>query len=222
MRIHLKIHSDGNTVPFNHQHQLTGAMHKWIGKENTEHGALSLFSFSMLEGGKKSKNGDGLVFENGSSFFISAHSSQFIKTVIENIQKDPVLFNGLAVNEIIIQEDPQFTNSVYFQVASPILIKRRLENGRIKHFAFNEEGANSHLTETLQNKLKKAGISDASAKVRFDDQYTAAKCKVILYNKVQNKTNICPVIIEGKPETIAFAWNVGIGNSTGIGLGAIK
>jgi CRISPR/Cas system endoribonuclease Cas6 (RAMP superfamily) len=29
------------------------------------------------------------------------------------------------------------------------------------------------------------------------------------------------VIIEGKPETKLFAWDVGIGNSTGIGFGAI-
>ena len=42
------------------------------------------------------------------------------------------------------------------------------------------------------------------------------------YNGVENKASWCPVIVEGKPETKAFAWNVGLGNSTGIGLGAIK
>jgi CRISPR/Cas system endoribonuclease Cas6 (RAMP superfamily) len=34
--------------------------------------------------------------------------------------------------------------------------------------------------------------------------------------------NWCPIIIKGKPETKLFAWNVGLGNSTGIGFGAIK
>jgi CRISPR/Cas system endoribonuclease Cas6 (RAMP superfamily) len=30
------------------------------------------------------------------------------------------------------------------------------------------------------------------------------------------------VIIKGTPEQLAFAWNVGLGNSTGIGFGALN
>ena len=39
---------------------------------------------------------------------------------------------------------------------------------------------------------------------------------------IENRASICPLIIIAKPETIAFTWNVGIGNSTGIGFGAIS
>jgi hypothetical protein len=41
------------------------------------------------------------------------------------------------------------------------------------------------------------------------------------YRNISMRVNKCPVIIKGRPETKSFAWNVGIGNSTGIGLGAI-
>ncbi|MGN9307593.1 CRISPR-associated endoribonuclease Cas6 [Enterococcus faecium] len=56
----------------------------------------------------------------------------------------------------------------------------------------------------------------------FDRTYYAAKTKLVYYKNIGNKTSICPVIIEGTPEQIAFAWNVGVGNSTGIGFGALK
>jgi CRISPR-associated endoribonuclease Cas6 len=45
---------------------------------------------------------------------------------------------------------------------------------------------------------------------------------MIIYKGIANKANWCPVIIKGRPETKLFAWNVGLGNSTGIGFGAIK
>jgi CRISPR-associated endoribonuclease Cas6 len=78
------------------------------------------------------------------------------------------------------------------------------------------------MKETLQTKMNDAGITDDTFNIRFETTYPKAGTKMITYNGVQNKANWCPVIIEGKPETKLFAWNVGLGNSTGIGFGAIK
>lgn len=44
---------------------------------------------------------------------------------------------------------------------------------------------------------------------------------MVTYRGIGNRANMCPVIIDGRPETKAFAWEVGIGNSTGIGFGSI-
>ena len=222
MRIHLKISSDGSIVPFNHQHKLTGVMHKWIGKVNAEHGNISLYSFSMLNDGNKSVCGNGLLFENGTSFFISAHDNKIIKNIVSAIQQDASMFNGLKVQEIIIEDNPDLTEKDYFIAASPVFVKRKVENNRIKHFAFDEEETASFLAETLQSKMAKIGLVDETLEIAFDQNYRSAKCKVLNYNGIKNKANICPIIIKAKPETKVFAWNVGIGNSTGIGLGAIK
>ena len=59
MRIHLKFKISNQTVPFDHQPLLVGAIHKWLG-QNEEHGEISLYSFSRLEGGKATE----IVFEN--------------------------------------------------------------------------------------------------------------------------------------------------------------
>ncbi len=222
MRIHLKISSDGSVVPFDHHQKLTGVIHKWIGKENREHGTISLYSFSLLNGGKKSSRGNGLVFENGTSFFISAHDNELIKTIVFAIQQDTSMFCGLKVQEIIIQENPDLTEKDQFFAASPIFVKRKVENDRIKHFSFDEEETSAFLKETLQSKMARIGLVDETLEIAFDQNYRKAKCKVLTYNGVKNKANVCPIIIKAKPETKVFAWNVGIGNSTGIGLGAIK
>lgn len=218
MRLYLKIQSDGQTIPFNHQHKLVGTIHKWLGWNN-QHGKLSLFSFSWLAGGKKHE--DGLLFQNGSSFFFSAFDSDVVKKLILGIQKDPTLFDGLSVVEVVIQEDPDFSTVNSFQVASPILIKRRVGDS-IDHILYDDLKAGEYLKETLQTRMKEAGLVDESLKIDFDTSSPYAKRKNLVYNKVNNICSWCPVVINAKPETKLFAWNVGLGNSTGIGMGAIR
>lgn len=218
MRLHLKIKTTNEVIPFDHQQLLTGTIHKWLGW-NEEHGEISLYSFSQLEGGKATAKG--LQFERCTSFFFSSHNSNLIRKLIVGIQSEPTLFHGLTVLEIIIQEDPNLSDRELFFVASPIFIKRR--NGeKVDHIIYNDQRANACLEETLLSKMRKAGLSDETLRIHFDVNYPKAGTKKITYNGVQNRTNWCPVVIEGKPETKLFAWNVGLGNSTGIGFGAIK
>lgn len=218
MRIHIKIKTSKIIIPFNHQHLLTGTIHKWIGWNN-DHGKISLYSFSRLEGAKANKTG--LKFESGTSFFVSAVNPDLIKKVIAGIQTDPTMFNGLQVSEIILQEDPDLSERDLFFVASPIFIKRRVDNN-IDHILFQDPRSNACLKETLSTKMKEVGIVDATFDIAFDKNHTRAASKKIDYNGIANRTSWCNVIIKGKPETKAFIWNIGIGNSTGIGFGAIK
>ncbi len=218
MRIHLKIRSSQKTVPFDHQNLLTGTIHKWMGWNN-EHGNVSLYSFSQIEGGKAGSAG--LQFSDQTCLFFSSFNPDLIKRIIEGIRTDPTMFFGLTVSEIIIQEDPDLSNRNLFYPASPIFIKRRVEE-REDHILYNDFRANDCLKETLLTRMTKAGLSDESLIVKFDRNYPKSGTKKITYNEIQNRASWCPVIIEAKPETKLFAWNVGLGNSTGIGFGAIK
>jgi len=218
MRIHLLLSKNSKRVPFNYQSFLTGALHKWLGKDNKEHGELSLYSFSWLNKAQIQK--DGFDFPNGTSWFISSYDDSFIKKLIESIQVDPSICFGLTVKEIIIQENPVFKNNEIFKTASPVFIKRNTPDG-IKFYYHNDPQSSAWMTETLKHKLEKAGLEKNNVEVSFDQSYTKATVKVSDYNGIKNKANICPVIIKGTPEQLAFAWNVGIGNSTGIGFGAL-
>jgi len=218
MRIYLILSKNTKQVPYTYQQKLVGTFHKWMG-ENAIHDGLSLYSLSWLDGGKGYKNG--LDFKNGACWFISSPDVEIIKRLIQKIQDDPEVAFGMSVKEIMIRETPNFLSKVRFNVVTPVFIKRTIGT-KETHYSFADENVNYLLTETLKSKLKKAGLSSDNIKVNFDTTYPNAKTKVITYKGIKNKANFCPIILEGDTEAIAFAWDVGIGNSTGIGFGALE
>ncbi len=220
MRLHIKTSKANQKIDFNYQPLLTGCVHKWIGKDNVEHGKMSLYSFSWLYNVVVSK--EGIRLKNGAAFNLSFYDEQLAKTVIKNILQQPEMFAGARVVDVMIEETPKFSEKERFLLGSPVLIKRYDENQYATHFTFSDEKSDEYLTETLRNKAKIAGLYANDVKVYFDRSYHSPKTKIITYKGIQNKVNICPVIIEGRPEMVAFAWNVGVGNSTGVGFGALK
>ncbi|MCU0430986.1 MAG: CRISPR-associated endoribonuclease Cas6 [Cytophagaceae bacterium] len=219
MRIILKLKTKGRiTLPYNYQSILVSALHKWLGKDNAEHESVSLYSFSWIRETKSNERG--ITLTPNSHWFINAHDPEVIKRIIAGIQSDNLVTNEVFANEIHIQSNPEFGTKERFSVANPVFIKRRV-NDEIKFFFKEDPDSEKLLTETLVTKLKKAGLPSDGIKVSFDDEYPAVKHKGFTYKNIFNKGTICPVIIEGSPEQITFAWNVGVGNSTGIGFGAL-
>jgi CRISPR-associated endoribonuclease Cas6 len=218
MRIHLQLTKNKELIPFNYQHFLTGALHKWMGKQNIEHGGVSLYSFSWLQHVDTMEKGINL--KRGSYFFISAYDEVLIKAVVKGILADPLVCFGSFVSAIDVEETPIFSTVQCFSLASPVFV-RRFEGEKNYHIRHDEEKASVCLTETMQRKLALAGLPTDNVKVSFDKNHPNPRTKVITYKGIGNRVNICPVIVEGTPEQVAFAWNVGVGNSTGIGFGSL-
>lgn len=220
MRIYIKTCANKEGVSFDHIPQLVGTIHKWIGAQNDYHGSTSMYSFSWLQGGRKGNGG--LYFPKGASFFISAYDENLLKQIIQGIREEPSLFAGMVVQEIRIQQTPDFSGgSECFNVASPVLVKVK-EGERIKHCLYDDPLSNEALTQSMVRKLELAGIDSAGLSIEFDQEYRSAHTKLINYKGVKNRANICPVLVKGSNEQIAFIWNVGIGHSTGIGFGALN
>ena len=85
MRIYLKTTPNSETVPFDYQRTLVGAMHKWLG-DNDLHDDLSLYSLSWLGGGKR--RGAGLHFPRGAHFFISAPDTSLHQRIVNGVFGD--------------------------------------------------------------------------------------------------------------------------------------
>jgi len=219
MRLHIKTSKSNQEIDFNYQPLLTGCVHKWLGRHNKEHGKMSLYSFSWLQNVETSKKG--IKLKNGSYFTLNFYDVKLVKKVLKNILENPDIFAGARVLDVRIEFTPQFKEKEYFFLASPVLVKRNNEY-KETHYTYLDEEANAYMTETLKAKAKIAGLNTENLKVYFDKNYHSPKTKIISYKGIQNRVNICPVIIEGSPELIAFAWDVGLGNSTGIGFGALK
>jgi len=218
MRLHLEISSNNTIVPFNYHEKSVGVLHKWLGN-NELHGVMSLYSFSWLMNGKKVENG--LNFPNGTSMFLSFYEEHYLKQVLKTILCDPEMCYGMRVQDVIIQEEPDLTEKEFFLCGSPIFIRRH-EGNNDTHYTYESELAGNIMKETLLHKMEIAGLpADETLQIRFDMTYPKKKIKLVDYRGIKNKVNQCPVIIQGKPETKVFAWNVGLGNSTGIGFGSI-
>lgn len=219
MRLYLKLTRNKEAIPFNYQPYLTGAIHKWIGEQNDVHDGLSLYSFSWLQ--NVTTRNSGVDLAQDAYFFISAFDETLVKRLVQGITKDPFVCYGSSVSEVQIAGAPSFGTTHTFFTASPVFIKRRIENNE-KHITYENPSSGLYLTETLKKKLGATGLDADGVSVKFDNNYINPKTKIIRYNQIGNRVSVCPVIIEGTPEQLSFAWNVGVGNSTGIGFGALK
>lgn len=218
MRICINTTSNNEIIPFDYQQKLIGVLHKWLGN-NELHDSISMYSFSWLMNGKITTTG--YNFERGAKWFLSFVDDKYLKTVVKTILDDPAMFGGLVVSDVSILEDPDLSQRSQFYVASPIFIKRKVEDN-IKYYTFEDVEANQLMIDTINHKMELSGLPiDETLKISFDLSYSKKKIKKVRIHKIDCKCNMCPVIIEGKESTKNFIWNVGVGNSTGAGFGAI-
>ena len=220
MRLHFTLTPNQEPVPFAYQHFLTGAFHKWLGP-NQQHDDISLYSLSWLDGGFM-KNG-ALDFPRGARWFISFHDDALANSIIDHALAEPEVCCGMRVVRIVQQQTPMFGPRYTFKVGSPVLAKSKEIEGKIKHYLYSDPEADATLTTTLLHKLDRAGLgtSHNHATVNFDKTYRNPKTKLVTIKDIHNRASICPVTIEGTPEAVAFAWNVGVGHGTGSGFGCL-
>jgi len=226
MRIYLRLSSNTTIVPFNYQQQLVGAFHKWLG-QNELHDDISLYSLSWLTHlghpkFKAHKTKEGLRFPHGAELFISSPLQDLHKKAVDGIFKDQQINWGMHVTEVIMKPTPDFGNRHRFIAQSPILIQRKPEGEKHQqYYYYTDSQSGEYLTETMSRKLERAGIV-ADISISFDSAYTKPYLKKVTYRNIDIKGTICPVIVEGDPRAVQFAWEVGVGNSTGIGFGALN
>lgn len=218
MRIYVHTTANREIVPYAYQQKLVGVFHKWLGR-NEMHDEMSLYSLSWLSHGRSNKRG--LDFSQGANFFISAPGALLIKKQLDGMLDEPELFCGMSVKEISLCPTPQFSNREVFFVQSPVLIKRS-EKGEVKFYYFNDPKSDQLLTETMKNKLRRAGMGSLDVSLSFDRTYSGGKTKAATFNGIKNKGSLNPVVVEGDPAAVAFCWETGLGNCTGIGFGAVK
>lgn len=221
MRFNLRLTGNMEPVPYDHLHHLTGTLHKWLG-DNDLHDGTSLYSFGWLQGGKP-QNGH-LTFPRGATWRVSFHDPASIRELLDGILRKPEVFAGMRVFEAQEQATPQFSGCYRFLVDGPVVVRKARENGTKEYLLWNDEGVDAALTRVLRWKLKQAGFGEEhlDATVQFDKTYTGARSKLARIKGIAHKGSECPVVVTGTPEAVRFAWNVGVGELTGSGFGALR
>lgn len=225
MRLHFSLSPNRESVTFNYNHFLVGVLHRWLGP-NDLHDKLSLYSVGSLQGGG-ARNG-ALNFPRGASWHISApdtpQGQEFLQKIAEAALRSPDVCCGMEVIEIASQNTPEFGPKRVFRADSPIFIRGDKEAGNDPHILFDDPRASDYLTKTLRHKLDAAGLGHLSegAKVSFDRSFKNPKTRLIhIKDDFYKKASVCPVIVEGEPEAVRFAWCCGVGNLTGSGFGSL-
>jgi len=222
MRIQLQLSPNTEPVPFNHLHQLTGAIHKWLG-DNSAHDGISLHSFGWLRGGNTKK--EALYFPDGTSWNISFFDDELARRLIKGVLSDPIVAYGMTVQQVREVAPPTFGRQHVFTTdGSAVLARRKRTDGSREYLLWDTLAANEVLTHLLRRKLEVAGFTDdhLDARVAFDRAYTRPRARMASIKDIKHKGSECPVIVEGTPEAIQFAWLVGVGDLTGSGFGALR
>ncbi len=226
MRLNLTLSPNTDPVPFDHLHKLTGTLHKWLGPDNDLHDGPSLYSVGWLTGGRAEDGA--LTFPDGARWRLSFYDDGAAKAALEGILQAPSVFAGMRVTEAQQQTTPAFSGGSRFDVDAPVVARRRRDDGSRAYLLYDDARADDALTRTLRGKMAAADldIDPSGVRVRFDRGVDAAHTKLATIEKdgheIHHKGSVCPVIVEGPPEASRFAWNVGVGELTGSGFGAVK
>ncbi|MDQ7041689.1 MAG: CRISPR-associated endoribonuclease Cas6 [Rhodothermus sp.] len=220
MRLRLLLTPAVEPVPFTYPYRLAGVLHRWLG-QNDWHDGLSLYSFGWLQGGQLGKNG--LCFPRGARWTLSFYEGEQVERLVQGIFRDPRVIAGMAVAEVQAMPVPSFGSRVVFMVESPVVVRRFRADGGRDYLTWEDEAADEVLTRVLRRKLTVAGLEALAAQVRvsFDRSYRGAKTKLVRVKGIAHRGSMCPVIVEGPPEAVQFAWLVGVGELTGCGFGAL-
>ena len=227
MRIQLVLSPNTEPVPFSYLPYLRQAVHKWLGP-NDIHNDLSLYSLGWLKGGQMMSKRY-LHFPEGATWNLGFYDSDLGWELAKGILADKQLAFGMKVEKALEINSPKFGNQARFLVDGAVLVRDKRDDGSRECVLWNDIRADVLMTQKLIHKMQKAGLDmqHQEVKVRFDRSYTKAEPKVMTVKRmpngkdIQHKGSVCPVIIEGTPEAIQFAWLVGVGELTGSGFGAL-
>ena len=224
MRIQLKLTPNTELVPFNHLHELTRRIHRWLGAENSLHDGLSLYSFGWLKGGESV--GKGLWFPLGASWNISFHNSENGIQLAKGILADRNAFFGMQVDKALEMPYPSFYEKQFFKVDGAVVARRVRDDRTKEYLLFDNPEADAVLTRILRKKMLAAGFSNEETEAttaKFSrDNGSKPRVKKLTIKGVDHKGSSCPVVVEGTAASTRFAWLVGIGELTGSGFGALQ
>ncbi len=142
--------------------------------------------------------------------------------MLMGIINEPELFFGMRVYEVQELATPAFGEQYRFLADGPVIARQVRPDGTREYLLHDSPAADVALTATLRHKLEKAGLSAEGVSVAFDRSFLTPRHKLMEIKGIQHKGSLCPVIVEGSPEAVQFAWLVGAGELTGSGFGGLR
>lgn len=217
MRLKIFLTMPTEKVPVNNLDMLISFIHKCLGKNNKYHDAFSKYCISSLQGGKLDKDGF-LSFDNSEPYIIvSSIDNEFIETFVKGLYETKATVMSMSFNRL---EIPPLTIQKYYDnvmTISPILLKNKSD----RKITFEDPEWLDLLNQKTVAKLKNVGIEDPTFKIELRSP-DKAKRKLVWVGDVFNPSSMVSLKITGTKKAREAVYNMGLGNSTGCGFGAVK
>ena len=219
MRLRINLTHPTQDVPVNNQHQMNGFIYTILGNDNPYHDSVSDYSISSLQGGKLKEDKLTLSFEESNPYFyVASQNSTFIGDFILGTKRENISVFGMRIDNIDITHD--FRPHDYCDdiiTISPILIRGK-DNRKIQ---FDSPEWIVEIMRNCTGKLRHQGIEDNTFRIELVATGKAKK-KCVWVGDVFNPCSSVRLRVYGKKNTRKALYNLGIGNSTGSGFGAVK
>ena len=245
MRIKVNFSKNTSGVPNNNKVVLE-YLHRCLGRDNKYHDKASSYNVSHLYGGEISQQElNTLNFPNGGYFVVSSMDNEFMSKVLMGLLGNPDISYGIKFTNIEHINEQFITGWNHFAVLSPFIIKGNYGKNDYSFMTLNGEYKRSDgkwsveenekynfqnvVKEYLINKLKKIddSLDLTSFNVKIDEfdrdgkKHNKHKVKKVYVKNVLNYANQCQVSIHCNKRVAELLYNIGIGQSTGAGFGAM-
>ena len=188
------------------------------------------FTFSQVQIPKFQIESDGLISKDGRfHVLVSSASEEFIKNLWHGLFKDPYVdFHGaqIEVEKADILEKPVFKDSIQFRTLSPIVI-RTIKNGKTWDLPAGAPQFWEQLKDNLLKKYKQFhGNYDGNENITVNLNDKTVKQKRVIIKKgdleIYHRAYQMRFGISADPRLLEFAYDVGLGEKTGMGFGMIN
>lgn len=245
MRIKVNFSPNTEEVPNNNSIMLE-YVHRCLGRDNEYHDKASSYNVSHFYGGDLVEGKTNLLnFPNGGYFIISSGDDKFINSFLLGLLNNSEISYGMKYKNVEHIKEIFFDGWNHFATLSPFIIKKILGkneysfltlNGEYKrvdgkYLATKDEGYDFQevIKNYLVNKLSKidSSINLSSLIIKIDEcdkdgkKHNKHKVKKVYVKNVVNYANQCQLSIFCSKKVAQLLYNIGIGQSTGAGFGAI-
>lgn len=212
----------GDTIPFANQHVLNGIVYKrFFNGEKTIHNNFSPYSVSSIQGCIMNEEGNGLTPLSRPYIMFSSQSEdivlKFITGVEKEIEKGDKVFFGRRVAGYSYHDFDLGASYDIVKTISPVLLR----DDKHRQSCCTDNGWSALLKAKTKAKLEKMGIFDETFDIVFDKKNPPRRKGVFVGNTFNPCTTFV-ALVKGQRKTRLALYNMGIGQSTGSGFGAVS
>jgi len=223
MRIKISFTENNKPVPVDNQYHLNSYIHKCLGNNNKYHNAKSDYSISHLYGGTLNKSNNTLNFEKGGYIIISSMDKEFMGALFAGIYANQLFGFGMQFKSVDnVAAEYFYAGWNHFATLSPFIIKEYQDKKNYTFLTLDDPNFEYKVKQYLIRKIRKINprldLSDFDINIKTHEKH---KIKKILIKNVINHANQCQISIYTNPKVAKLLYHIGIGQSTGSGLGTI-